>query len=1117
MDCPKTTLFLRLVSGELPPEQQSELRQHLDECPACSVALAELDDAWRALDEWEVDAAGIDLTEGVLQRIEAGPVGRFRFVRWFGSVPEPVRVAASIALAVGLGVGAGRLVPLPQSSQPETQATAAVSADDLAEAPRPGSVRRAVGHRAAVRKKPADVFGMGATLYKLLTGAAPFAASSPYMALIRTDRGEYEPIHSVRPDVSEATAKLITTCLDLDPSARFPDASCLLEALEICREALRESDPSEDYTSLVSDLVRRDEQGRRVSTDPPATPFPELRGMAPSGREITPSQANDLPALDPLPSVTPSPPPAPPAVPSAAEDAGTATPIRIDRALGALGVDREPSAAPQPEPAGRRPRGAVLAVLTFAALAITAVIWWTRGTSPSDVGDGNATTPISKTEPQDQPPPAPVEKPGLFITSDPPSALVTVDGERRGQTPLLVQGLAEGGHTVRIEKENYTPFEAEDAEALYEERTELPVILERAKGRLALSGGAPGAQVTLERSDDASKSFGLTLDDAGATAGREFEAGVYSVTATAQGFDPYEGRITIRAEGSESVSLGMQERDGTFSVTSEPPGATVLVDGAAVGTTPLEAHPLPAGPHEVLFELAEHEAPAPIPILIRGDRLKTLSGARLEPWPELDLGALGADVTARIAGRTVSDGERIAPGEVTAEFEREGYARQELRQTARAGEPLRLSPKPWADYQALLDLGGLPQDVTVLVDGAPAQKTVLTFAEAKSVRVELLRAGHESQEHTIGLALGKTERPPKSAWKRLVGTLNLSGMTAGVSVHLGGRVVENPAQFAPGDYQLTLRRAGYVDQSVTVTVRAGAVTPVRAGPWQRDRISAARAKQLLSNLTTWDGASTKERRETAERVAEKTPGFTLKALQTFSCGGQTHEVAVFTHARTGLEFVLVPAGRFRMGSPTNEEGRDDDEKQHRVTLTTAYLIAQAECTQRDWNRVGGSNTPNWKGLGLPVEQASWREADQWCRKAGLRLPTEAEWEYACRAGTTARFCFGDADNRLGAFAWLDDNSGKKTHAAGTRQPNAFGLFDMHGNVWEWCADWLADYPTGAVTDPTGPSRAAEYRVMRGGAWFLPAEYGRSAGRAWAGPGHRSPDLGFRPARSVTVD
>ena len=217
----------------------------------------------------------------------------------------------------------------------------------------------------------------------------------------------------------------------------------------------------------------------------------------------------------------------------------------------------------------------------------------------------------------------------------------------------------------------------------------------------------------------------------------------------------------------------------------------------------------------------------------------------------------------------------------------------------------------------------------------------------------------------------------------------------------------------------------------------------------------------------------------------------------------------------------IPAGWYIMGSPISEEGRDSNEIQHEVVLTRGFFMAETECTQAQWKAVMGSNPSEFKGADRPVEQVSWEEAVEYCRKLtakqraeGIlpdgwewRLPTEAEWEYAARAGTMGRR-YGELD----AIVWYDGNSGHETHPVSQKAANAWGLHDMMGNVWEWCSDWSGDYPTESVTDPMGPS-SGSVRVLRGGSWRHFAARARSANRRGYDPGFRYDFLGFRPALS----
>lgn len=232
-----------------------------------------------------------------------------------------------------------------------------------------------------------------------------------------------------------------------------------------------------------------------------------------------------------------------------------------------------------------------------------------------------------------------------------------------------------------------------------------------------------------------------------------------------------------------------------------------------------------------------------------------------------------------------------------------------------------------------------------------------------------------------------------------------------------------------------------------------------------------------------------------------------------------------------MAFVLVPPGKFRMGSPEGEADRSGDEVLHEVTITQPFYLAKYEVTQEQYEAVTGKNPSQFKGGELPVEQVSWEEADAFAKelshKRGLkhlyRLPTEAEWEYACRGGrpSSQPFGIGDGQSLSSTQANFDGNLPyggakkgpylEKTTPVGQYTANALGLHDMHGNVWEWCADWYGHYPVRKVSDPSGPSEGS-VRVLRGGGWGYRARFCRAADRSRNTPVHRSFSLGFRLAR-----
>jgi formylglycine-generating enzyme required for sulfatase activity len=227
--------------------------------------------------------------------------------------------------------------------------------------------------------------------------------------------------------------------------------------------------------------------------------------------------------------------------------------------------------------------------------------------------------------------------------------------------------------------------------------------------------------------------------------------------------------------------------------------------------------------------------------------------------------------------------------------------------------------------------------------------------------------------------------------------------------------------------------------------------------------------------------------------------------------------------------VLVPAGEFLMGSEGGE-GDDDEKPAHKVRLS-AFCMDRTEVTQKSYESLMGANPAKFKGPDRPVESLAWSAAAKYCnmrsRKEGLtpcydpktlacdfaadgyRLPTEAEWEYACRAGSAGEYCYGNNPAALGEWAWSKENSQGATHPAGQKKPNAWGLCDMHGNVAEWCQDFYSPqaYGESPADDPRGPA-SGENRVLRGGSWKSKAERCRCAARAGESPGLADACFGY---------
>ena len=281
----------------------------------------------------------------------------------------------------------------------------------------------------------------------------------------------------------------------------------------------------------------------------------------------------------------------------------------------------------------------------------------------------------------------------------------------------------------------------------------------------------------------------------------------------------------------------------------------------------------------------------------------------------------------------------------------------------------------------------------------------------------------------------------------------------------------------------------------------------------------------LNTMGQTNGTITRQRKTTAKKETQqrKTTQAAPKKTQPARQAQQQKPAASTSMPKVSLDdimrnMVYVEGGTFTMGATSEQKKPDDDEKPtHRVSLSSFY-IGKYEVTQALWKAVMGSNPSRFEGDNLPVENVSWNDCQTFLRKLNamtgknFRLPTEAEWEYAVRGGNRSRGYQYSGSNVLSDVAWYDDNSGSKTHNVGTKAPNELGIYDMSGNVWEWCQDRKGSYSSSAQTNPKGPSSGSS-RVYRGGSWGSGAWLCRVAFRDNYTPGSRGNGLGLRLALS----
>ncbi len=253
-----------------------------------------------------------------------------------------------------------------------------------------------------------------------------------------------------------------------------------------------------------------------------------------------------------------------------------------------------------------------------------------------------------------------------------------------------------------------------------------------------------------------------------------------------------------------------------------------------------------------------------------------------------------------------------------------------------------------------------------------------------------------------------------------------------------------------------------------------------------------------------------------------TPGFS-HAVEATAPPLQNNTATSYSNT-LNMEFIRVPPGTFLMGSTENQEGSTKERPRHEVHISKPFYLGKYEITQEQWLAVmGGVNPSNFLSPTRPVDEVSWHDVQLFIKRlnaredhSSYRLPTEAEWEYAARAGSEAVYCYGDDPEGLAGFSWYETNSAKKTHPVGMLQPNDWGFHDMYGNVTEWVQDRYNKeyYASSPKHDPTGPATGKK-RVVRGGSWINQASSCRSAARGYYSPDYTDSDFGFRIVKTIS--
>ena len=521
------------------------------------------------------------------------------------------------------------------------------------------------------------------------------------------------------------------------------------------------------------------------------------------------------------------------------------------------------------------------------------------------------------------------------------------------------------------------------------------------------------------------------------------------------------GEVTITEGEPVTVERNLRPAYGFLKVTSSPEnGATVFINNNKVGTTPYTSERLQSGSYNVrvmkeMFSLSEKS------FLVK-DNETTVANMVLNPnFATLSLNTDPAS-DIFIDGERVAKGQwngRLSSGTHLVEARKLSHRNSSLKVNLSNGENKTITlPNPEPIY-SMLDINSQPMGAKILIDGED-------FGTTPRVIKNILVG-----EHTLSLVKHGFAKLEKTFTLKEKEMLSLNEKLE------SGKIITVTTDKEGDEIYVDGTLAGHSPLDVSMGYGRHAVKAIR------------------------NGKSVEKSFDVRENGGESS--ITFFGNQTITVNG------------VSFEMVYVEGGTFDMGA-TTEQGSDaenDEKPVHSVTLSD-YYIGRCEVTQELWEAVMGSNPSLFKGAQYPVECVSWNDCQNFIKKLNsltgrtFRLPTEAEWEYAARGGNKSLHYKYSGSGNIGNVAWYDDNSGSSTHAVGTKSPNEFGIYDMSGNVWEWCSDWKGGYSAGAQTNPQGPS-SGSFRVLRGGSWDYDAGYCRVSCRDDDDPYYSDNFIGLR--------
>ena len=555
-------------------------------------------------------------------------------------------------------------------------------------------------------------------------------------------------------------------------------------------------------------------------------------------------------------------------------------------------------------------------------------------------------------------------------------------------------------------------------------------------------------------------------------------------------YHTYEQTIYASADKKMSYDVKLAPAFGWLSITSKPEnGATVLIDKKRVGVTPFRSDTLKSGEYEVTLLKDMFESVTKT-VVVRDNNVGEIEIPMKPTFAEITINT-DKDSDIYVDEYRVGTGNwrgRLGDGQHIVEARKASHRSTKTVFDVTAGKPQTITVTAPTPIYGALDITSDPDEAAVYLDGVKIGETPL-------VQKNILIGSHALRFEKSGCAPAElTATVEEGKIKEVSGKLQ-TGRAISISTDGTGDKI-----FVDGKY--------IGDSPITATLSFGEHEVAAIRGYSGD----------INALKDLNGGSLKGINAINGVNGVKAVAKTITVSQT---GSTTSVQLAFSDNRTftvngiSFEMIYVKGGTFTMGC-TNEQGGDcdgDEKPTHSVTLSD-YYIGKFEVTQELWKAVMGKNPSNWKGDKLPVESVSWNDVQKFITKlnqmtgVNFRLPTEAEWEYAARGGNKSRGYKYSGSNNIGDVAWYADNSGDKTHQVGTKTPNELGIYDMSGNVLEWCQDWYGSYSSGSQTNPTGASTGS-HRVLRGGSWSVSAGYCRVSIRSNKYPNIRAYSRGFR--------